>query len=330
MAILRGVDAIAGVGSETSGAPNTEVAVTQKLRLISETWNPQYQPIEQEALLGAAARARSDQGILVVAGQLVTDWTYDTNDILLRKFFGTYTTSIGSADDFYTFDDTLDDLTASLAFHKQVGIWAFTGCKFSQLQISGAPGQPLRLTLDGFGMNFSLASTTNTTAVLDALSEPSSRVLFHHLTDAFLLGDHADSLTTADNHKINTFALTLNRGMTQFHTQSQAPEQARENAHVAAQLQFTLPLYDTNQFRTWHASHTALQLEVTALKTGTADTRKRLRFPMCFVANDPVPVSGAGLAAHTVTLNLYHDLAGENLTTEFDFSEVVRLYEQAT
>ena len=331
MPILRGFDAIAGIGSETTSAPNTEVAVTQKLRIISESWNPLYNPIEQEALVGSAGMARSEQGILTVGGQLVTDWTYTTGaDLLLSKFFGLFTAQTSVADGFYTFLDNLDDITFTYSIHKLVSTWTYTGGKFGQLQIAGAPGQPMRLTQDGFGMGFSLASTTNTTAVLDALSEPDARLLFHHLCDAFLIGDQADSLTSDDNWKINNFQLTLNRNHTQFHTQCQNPEQSRENGFFSAQLQVTLPLYEDNQFRTWHASHTPLQMQATWTKAGTSNTRKRLRLPMGFVTDAPVPVNGPGLIPRTVNISFYHDLAGDNDTTEFNFSEVCRLYQNAT
>jgi hypothetical protein len=317
MAATRGFQAIAGIATESTYG--TEVEVTRKLRYVSDSLDKNFAPIENEALLGTAARGKSDQGIATVSGDLVTEWDYTTSDLLFSRFFGTF----GTGD--YTLDDTIDDKGFTLALGKVVDEHVFTGCKATQLVISGAPGQVMQCTWSLFPQNRVLASSTNTQAILNALAEPSAqRILFHHLNGAFLIGDLTDALTGSDAYKINNFSLTITRNFTQYHATSQTPEQAVEDGFQEVMLEVTLPLYEDNFFVNAHVNHTALQAKVTW--TGSSNT-KILRIPNMRVLSAPVPVDGPGLIPRTVTFSCYNDLPNDNAVVEMNFTKALKLSE---
>ena len=430
MTVFHGFNALMGVAKETT--PGTEILVTQKKRLVSATLEASYQPILNDALLGAASQAPSDQGLLTPGGQIVYDMDVGLRDFLIEQFMGTYAdgkasvnltvdtnptngdtmtlgaktytfettltdvdgniqiggstaatqanivaainltgtpgtdyaasmtihptvtaaafaanvaaitaktggtagNSIVSTETFtagtnvfsaatltggtiitYTLDDTADAKSLTVAFDKEARLFAYTYFKPSQMVITGGPGLPLRVTMDGFATGEVLDSSTNTAAALAALSEPGARYLFHHLSGACLVGDLADALAGGDNVKINSFTLTVNRGQLQYHTQSQAPEESLENAFQVVMLELGFPIYqNTDLFKDFHDAHTALQAQLTF--TNGSNTRI-FRLPNLRTMGFPVPIAGPGLQGYTVTLASYNDLAGANGNMSF-------------
>lgn len=315
MAGTRGFQTQASVASET--VYNTEVATTTKLRYISDSLDKQFEPIENEMLGGIGSMSTSDQGIASVGGDLLTEWDYRLADILFTRFFGDLTTGA------FTLTDTIDGLGYTLALGKVVEEHVFTGCKASQLVLSGAPGQAMRCAWSLLPQDRVLGSVLNTQASLDAIVEPAAaRVLFHHL--AFWIGDTVDILASGDAIKINQFQLTINRNLSQFHANSQTPEQALEDGFQMVELQFTTPLYEDNFFITAHAAHTPLQMKATWTRSATT---KILRAPNMYVVSAPVPVAGPGLVPRTVTVRLYNDLANINSAADMTFVEPLKLFE---
>lgn len=321
MPIVRGFQVQAAMAAETT--LGTEVATTRKLRYISDSLDKTFAPIENESLVGSASMGTSDQGIASVGGDLVLDWDYTLIDVLFTKFFGTHTVQAG--DDMYTLEDVVDDLGYTLAVGKVVDEWVFKGCKASQLVIAGAPGQPMRCTWSLFPSDRVLSSVLNTQAVLDALGEPTTpRVLFHHCATGVWIGDQVDILTVADTVKVNSWQLTINRQMEQFHANAQAPEQARESGFQTVELQIGMPLYQDNTYVLAHAAHTPMQCRTAFTRSAAVKT---IRIPNMYVTACEAAVSGPGLVPHTVTFSCKNDMGGSNASADMDFAEAVRLYE---
>lgn len=315
MAGTRGFQTQAAVAAEVTY--NLELATTTKLRYISDTMNKQWEPIENEMLAGIGSMSTSDQGLASVGGDLLTEWDYRLADTMFTKFFGDLTTGA------FTLTDIIDGLGYTLALGKVVEEHVFTGCKASQLVLSGAPGQAMRCAWSLLPNDRVLGSTLNTQAVLDAIAEPAAaRVLFHHL--AFWIGDTADILVIGDAIKVNSWQLTINRNLSQFHANSQTPEQALEDGFQMVELQFTTPLYEDNFFITAHAAHTPLQMKATWTRSTTT---KIIRAPNMYVVSAPVPIAGPGLVPRTVTLRLYNDLANINASADMTFVEPLKLFE---
>lgn len=328
MAEVRGFQVLAGVGIESTAAYGTEVVATQRLRLLNETFKLQYTHIADEYVSGEAASAPPDQGVQQISGQVTVDWDYTEGHLLLRQFFGTFTTGATTATaNAYTFDQTQDDIGLSLSFDKINDVFTYRGTKFHQLALTANAGEAVQMALDGFAVGEVINSTTNTTAALAALGAPPARILYHHCADNFRIGDHANTLTSDDGVQPSTFSLTINRQGTQFWTNTQAPEQSRENGFSSLDLSLTLPIYNSTQWTTWHQSHTALQCQIRFVNPAATDQVKTLQLNNLRVVDAPVPTGGPALIPQTVTLTGHHDLAGSNLSTEFGFTAPLRLQE---
>lgn len=326
--VVRGFEIIAGYGLESTAAPNTEVAVTQKIRLLSESFQRQYTHIQDPSLQGDAGMTKPDQGVAQIGGSLTVGWDYTADNQLLRQFFGTFTTGATTVTpNQYQFAQVQDDITGSLAIGKQNDVFSYTGTKFHSMQIAGQAGEAVTLQFDGFAMGETINSATNTTAVLGGLSAPPARVLFHHCADNFRIGDLANTLTSDDGFKPSGFTIQVNRQGTQFHTNTQLPEQSRENGFASVDVTLSFPTYTSTQWTQWHIDHTALQLQARFVNPAATDQTETIRLVKLYVVNAPVPVSAPGLVAQTVTLTGHHDLESANLSTEFGFTEPIRIVE---
>jgi len=322
MAEGRGFDAIMGVGKESTWG--TAVAATQKVPFISETLSKIFTPIQNPSLVGVASPRQSDQGVLVADGGFTAMMTYKTRDFAFEQFFGTYTPSTTAAPHAYTLNDTVDNKALTVAHEKTVSVHEFAGFKPSQLTVTGTPGDGVQYTMDGMAKNQSLTSTLNTSAVLSTLAEPATNIKFHE--GVFSL-QTVGSTVALVAYAHSAFSLTVNRQHEASEVNSQNRLEPKENNFRESLLSVTLPRHTTDQFQTWHDSHQKLFGKLKFTDTSTQAHVKEFRLNKLIVEQAPANVDGPGFIAVEVQFRLFNDLENDNTSTEFTFSEEIKLFE---
>jgi hypothetical protein len=250
----------------------------------------------------------------------VAYWNYDVRQPLLEQFFGTWTDGDPN-EDFYTMDDIIDGKGLTVAINKGVSVHEFAGVKVGSWTLSGSPADAVRWSADVFAQSRSLTSVTNTSAVLAALGEPGDPMQFHDLT--LRIGDQANDLASGDDVDVENFSLQINRNMIQKQVNSTTLLEARENAFQDGTLTIQLPLYDSDQFITWHANHTPLQASLIFSAGGNT---KYINLPQLLVVQANPVFSGPELVGYSVPLSLHHNLGGSNGNTDMP-EEAIRIFE---
>jgi hypothetical protein len=317
---LLGFQGILGVGKETTWG--TAVAATQKVAMLSESINQQFEHIINPALMGSAARSLAIKGPRRTSGTIQALFTYTLADRLWEQFFGTFVNE-ASGEDHYNMDSFSTGKSLTVALQKQVSVWEFAGWKGNTLTLTGTPGEGMRFSIDGFAKAVDLASAVNTTNVLAALTDPLDMVLFSEVT--LLVNDNlTEALDSGDEVDLSQFQLTMNRNMEEILINDPHPLEPFENDLRDTTLSFTIPLYMSNTFINHHLNHTRLQAKLIC----TNGTRSKIfRFPKLLCTSAPVNITGPDLRPVEVNLTAYQDINNENTTTEMNFTEEVRLFE---
>ena len=319
MAENHGFQTIMAAGLESTWG--TAVNATQKLPYVSDSLDAMFRHNQTPAMVGSAAMPKSTKGVRVAGGGIETYYTYGLAQPLLRQFFGTWTDDAINGD-YYPYTALTTGVSLTVAVNRGVSVHEYAGYKIGELTLSGAPNDSVKLSLQGNAKNRVISSSENTSAELAALDEPAAEVLFHELT--FRVGDLADALASGDNLSITQFSLKLNRNHVVKEVNSATAEQARENGFLGAELEFTLPYYDANTWITWHEAHTVLQASL-IFSDGT--NSQTWNIPQCLVVEAPVPQGDAGMTEPKIKLSLHPNRDEANTETDFDFAEVIRLFE---
>lgn len=261
MVIAKGFTSRTGVGAEA--AFGTPIAVTDKLPIISETLSSVFDKIPDLSLCGTATQGPPSLGLQRTQGGLLVTKRLTAQDPVIEHFFGNFTAGGGTfTDDHYLIQDSLDDNGLTVAIDKNTDVYEFTGYKVSTFQLTGTPGDGVRMNLDGFATGVDLASTINTTAVIDLLANAAGRNL-QFFDMELLIGDLTNVLATpADKIKISQFTLELNRALEATEINERFLDQAVESSWRTGTLSFTLPRLDDTigtQFQSWHSGDTPIQ-----------------------------------------------------------------------
>ena len=172
-----------GIGEETTAG--TRVAPTVWFHPIdfSLTANDPAIPVETAGYPAAmvygsatasAAANRKIRGTPDVSGGLTVLAEADDIGWLLKNAFGEVSTA--DNDPYYAHTYTMDgsdpSMPPSLTVHRNYGGApmenSFTGCHANALEISGTPGEPLKVTVDFLGMTYDLSTASTTGSVSTA------------------------------------------------------------------------------------------------------------------------------------------------------------------
>jgi hypothetical protein len=311
-----GFEAILGVGKESTWA--TVVAVTQEHHLVSEDLTKDTEPIPNVGLSGQAAQWPAGRGAHVVQGGWTALFSYQLRDFVFERFFGNFIDN-GSPPDEYAYTSQTDGLGLTVAIQKGVHIHELGGFKTSQLVLTGTPAEGFRYQVTGMAKTRNLGSGTNTTTVLNNLSDAASPCLFQDAT--LSLGAIGGSYTV---YPIQSLSLTLDRKLRADQINSRDLLEAKENGFFEGTLEIGFARFDTDQFFSWHDAWTPLMGKL-VITNGTRI--KDLRFARMLCTGVRAAVAGAELLQPTVTFQLFHDKDNTNVHTDFPFVEPVRMYE---
>lgn len=284
MAESVGALSILGAGAEVTW--NTPVIVTQRVPFMNpDAINEVFEHLADMSLEGDPNPRRPDQGMKTIPVTFQTYWRYTLNQLLLTQFFGQRS---GVGPFTYTLLNSVQGISCTLALEQEVSVIELAGYKSDQIVITANPTQQFMIEYTGSGGDIDRASATNTSAVLAALTDTDENILFTDMT--FRIADTADALAGGDALGIEDLSITIQRNlrMDQHSNQGRTILEQVGNGFFTGALNFTIPRYTANTYKTFQTAHTTLQADIT-LTDGT--NTKTILMPEIKIVDAP-PVSG--------------------------------------
>lgn len=298
-----GYRGILGVGVESVWG--TEVAASQRVPYRGNPLSAEYARLADQALEGRGAMRVSDQGMVDVANSIPTTWRYTTTQRLLEQFFGDLTSGT------YGMQETNDGISVTLAEQKTVSVWAWTGCKVSQIVIAGTPDDQVMVTYDVIAQDETQASAQNTTNSLAALTDIDAPILLTDLN--FRIGPLGAALDGDDEYGVAGFTVTVQRPQAITHNnQARTILEPVDSGRRVCTLALDIPRYTTNQWQTWKNNNTTLQAR---LYFTDGSNTKEILLPEIKLLTVSNPTDGPELLTTPVTAECARNLNNSDMVT---------------
>jgi hypothetical protein len=314
------------LGAKLETTFNTAIAVDRAFYAISDSLINTPTLTFSPGLVGYGAQHRTVRGPSQRQGAMTVLHDLGANNPFLRQAFGAYTAAEPGPDPpaapaFYSIVDLADGIGLTVAIREQLGVREHTGLKISQLQMTGSPGDGCRLVASTtFYRGYSLTSTVNTPAILDALALPDPELVFDEVD--IQIGDLTDPLAAGDSKDVMSYTLTFNRNLEQRVANSLVPYEAKENDKRTVQLVIGVPYYDTKQWHDWRDTQTPLQGKIIWASGGASQTLLLPSMSVAAIANDTI--ANAGAPSPEITLNIYADFNQLNSNAEMAFGAATK------
>lgn len=306
------------LGAKLETTFNSAIAVDRSFYAISDSLINTPTLTFSPGLIGHGAQHRTVRGPSQRQGALTVLHDLGPNNPFLRQCFGAYTAGPPAH---YDIVNLTDGIGMTVAIREQLGVREHTGLKISQLQMTGSPGDGCRLVASTtFYRGYSLTSTVNTPAILDALSLPDPELVFDEVD--IQIGDMTDPLAAADNKDVMSYSFTFNRNLEQRVANSLVPYEAKENDKRMVTLVISVPYYDTKQWHDWRDTQTPLQGKIIWASGGASQTLLLPYMSVAAIANDTI--ANAGAPSPEITLNCYADFNGLNVNPEMAFGALTK------
>jgi len=293
---FNGVLGKLGIGEETS-AYGTVATATEMLRLLSEGISPEIARVASPILDGTAAQREDRRGNKTVAGDLEIEMDYDNNDLLFEAAFGSESSGV------YDLVET-EHLSLTLWIEKTVSRFQALGAKINSFTLAGSAGENWIGTFN-FKSKDSDRVATAFAGISLTSSEPwafDSTKIRLAIQDAALDDDDQIYMTNASieiNHNLDDGAYRSNSDLPLEHLKSGFRE-IKVTGEIAR--------YDTDQYATWEAAETLLQMDFTI--PGTGSNNALIQLPVLKITQIPnVPISGPGPAGVPIELTAYLNAA---------------------
>lgn len=312
------------LGAKLETTFNTAIAVDRAFYAISDSLINTPTLTFSPGLVGYGAQHRTVRGPSQRQGAITVLHDLGANNPFFRQCFGGYTAADPGPPEVpaaYTIVDLTDGIGLTVAIREQLGVREHTGLKISQLQMTGSPGDGCRLVASTtFYRGYSLESTVNTPAILDALMLPDPELVFDEVE--ILIGDMTDPLAAGDAKDVMSYTFTLNRNLEQRVANSLVPYEAKENDKRMVTLVMAVPYYDTKQWHDWRDDQVPLQGKVIWASGGASQTLLLPYMSVAAIGNDTI--ANAGAPSPEITLNVYADFTGLNPNPEMAFGETTK------
>lgn len=312
------------LGAKLETTYNTAIAVDRSFYAISDSLVNTPTLVYSPGLIGYGAQHRTVRGPSQRQGALTVLHDLGAQNPFFRQCFGAYTAAVigpPAADAFYSIVDLTDGIGLTAAISEHLGVREHTGLKLSQIQLTGSPTDGCRIAATTtFYRGYSLTSTVNTPAIMDALALPDPELVFDEVD--IQIGDLTDALVAGDAKDVMGYTFTFNRNLQQRVANSLIPYEAKENDKRTVQLQITVPYYDTQQWHTWRDTQTPLQGKVIWASGGASQTLLLPYMTVSAIANDTI--ANAGAPSPQITLNCYADFEARNSAPEMAFGATTK------
>ena len=303
------------LGAKLEATFNTAIAVDRAFYAISDSLINTPTLTFSPGLVGYGAQHRTVRGPSQRQGAITVLHDLGEQNPFFQQAFGAFAAGT------YSIVDLTDGVGLTVAIREQLGVREHTGLKISQLQMTGSPGDGCRLVASTtFYRGYSLTSTVNTPAILDALALPDPELVFDEVD--IQIGDLTDPLAVGDNRDVMSYTFTFNRNLEQRVANSLVPYEAKENDKRTVTLAISVPYYDTKQWHDWRDTQTPLQGKVIWASGGASQTLLLPYMSVAAIANDTI--ANAGAPSPEITLNCYADFLGVNEAPEMAFGAATK------
>jgi hypothetical protein len=323
MAIGKGFEGILGVKKEASYG--VVVAVNEAIPFVSESFGNDIEKHVDEVLRGKAGAGASIAGNKKHAFTIPCKLTYEDLDLLIAIAMGAAAApqaNTGLFDGIYSLAENLA-YSFTAAIYKGVSVWEFAGCKIDTMKISGAANKPLDIEFGGAAKTLSLASATNTSGILTALTteDAAAKIMFSDL--GFKIGAQASALSGLSEKGISAFDVSLNNAMAldQFDNQALSILEPQRNGFRKVGLNFSIPRYEADTYLGWRDADTALHA---ALTFAAGLYSFAIHIPKLKIDKVDAPISGPGMIEQKVSCTCFRDPASASasytLLDEFEIA----------
>lgn len=304
---MNGVQSQAGYAAATSWTQvhinSSPVALTQKMRLVSESISESYDKLRSAALVGTAAEHEFVNGVCVISGEVVVELSYNDDEIL-EYCMGSVAGGV------YTLTSPL-----SKVFHMTIdkgGVlrYYYAGCKVNSFTISGDGGGESPVTLS---MNITVREVSTGSALFPALTAPNQPVMFRDLSYAYI-GDQANALGAGDMIPVKSFEISCDHALQTDAKDSTSAVYVLEplnNGFRVVSIKLGLARYNTANNPTgsislWRSAGTRLQAQLSLVSGGDSFT---INIPEAKITSGgDWNVGGPGMISSDVTLGCYRNI----------------------
>jgi len=302
----------------------TILEVTEAIPFVSESFGDTIENYPDEVLRGYAGRGTSITGNKLHPFTIPSKLTYQDLDLLIAIAMGAAgTPQINGTlyDNTYSLAESLD-YSLTMAVYKGVAVWEYAGCKIDTMKISGESNKPLDFEFSGAAKALDMASATNTTSILTALTaeDAVSKIMFTDLE--FKIAAQADVLSGESESGLSSFELSLSNNLVldQFDNRANTVLEPVRNGFRDVKFNFTVPRYEANTYHAWHAADTALHAQ---LKFTRGNYLFDIHIPDIKIEKTDAPVSGPGLISQSIECTCCLDIGNDStsftpLTEEFE------------
>jgi hypothetical protein len=258
--------------------PSTTYAATvmNQMAFSDGIFNQGFDPIEDDGIIGVGFNNTPLQGLRHVGGSYSFNLDPLTIPILLEATLGRKATTA------YDFNGS-HNVNMSIAELNAINCVQYTSCYSKALKLSGSKGGLIKVDADIFSIRIQNRGATSTyPAPTVSAGVPMS---FHELGGAngyVRLGDQADVLAAGDDIKIESFNIDIVSGFDESYANENdvgTPEALASLIPVwgmvppSVKCSFKIPRYSLEQYQTWQAANTPLQLEFYAYKSATSTVK---------------------------------------------------------
>jgi hypothetical protein len=306
MTIGKGFEGILGVKKEATWG--TVVAVNEAIPFVSESFGREIEKHADEVLRGKAGAGASIAGNKTFPFTVPCKLTYEDLDLLIAIAMGAAGTPVINEDLYDNTYSLAENLSYffTAAVYKGVSVWEYAGCKIDTMKISGEANKPLDIEFGGASKNLDLDSTTNTSAVLTALTteDAASKIMFSDLE--FKIAAQASALAGESEKGIKSFELNLanNMALDQFDNTAKLILEPQRNGFREIKLTFTVPRYEADTYLDWRDNDTALHAQ---LKFSSGNYLFDIHLPKIKVDKADAPVGGPGLIEQSIECTCFRD-----------------------
>lgn len=322
MTIGKGFEGILGVKKEA--VYGTAVAVTKALPFVSENFGSDIEKHVDDVLRGKAGAGATIAGNKKYPFTIPCKLTYGDLDLLIAIALGAAAGPVVNGDLYDGLYSPAENLAYSFcaAVYKGVSVWEFAGCKVDTLKISGEANKPVDIEFGGVAKALDLASATNTSGVLTALSteDVAGKIMFSDLE--FKIAAQASALSGVSAVGIGAFDIPISNklALDQFDNRAKTILEPQRDGIREVKFNFSVPRYEADTYLGWRDNDTALHAW---LKFVSGNYKFDIHFPKLKVDKAEAQIAGPGLVQQKIECTCFRDPG--SLSASFTLTDEIEI-----
>lgn len=251
--------------------------------LVSETLNQNYDPIEDDSIVGVGFKGIPKQGSRHTSGAVTQNLDSIGCEQILEAAFGTESSGV------YTLGSNSKKMSCCL--YNGVNAVEYANVYVKRIRFSGAPNGLWQMDYDIIGVT---AQDRDVIGNFPSVTDPGDPLSFHEAggTGYFRVGDDGDALAGGDEINIESFELEITCGFDEQYCNEGVSTLTPIFGMVQPEVtgSFVIARHDADTFQDFEDNHTALQAELYIYGSATDNIKIQIpRFPIkCEVTDDDV------------------------------------------